>query len=104
MTAQPLQPQGAFPATAVNWTMVGVIIAIAVQFAGAVAYGARAQAQIHELQATTEPLRANRGALTTRLDKLEESTKPLRDGQLVKIETDVAWIRRELERRPEGSR
>lgn len=98
MTAQPLLPQTGIPAGAVNWAMIGVVVAILVQFTAAVAFGARAQAQIHELQATTEPLRTSRGALTTRLDKLEETTKPLRDGQLVEIRTDVAWIRAELER------
>lgn len=60
---------------AVNWTMIGVALAFLVQFAGGVSFAATAQA---------------------RLDKLEESTRPLRDGDLVRIQTDVAWIRERM--------
>lgn len=96
MTAQPITPTPV-SSTAVNWTMIGVLLAVAVQFAVAVSNDAKAQAEIAELKATTEPLRTSRGALTTRLTALEETTKPLREGALVKIETDVAWIRQAME-------
>lgn len=79
-----------------NWTAAGVGLAVLVQFAAAVTFGARASAEIAELQKTTEPLRQNRGGFTTRLDMLESTTEPLRRGDLVKIQTDVAWIRERL--------
>ena len=96
MTSVPLEPPSA--RAVVNWAAVSAIAVLLIQFAGVVTFGARASAEIAELKATTEPLRTSRGALTTRLDKLEETTQPLREGALVKIETDVAWIRQEMER------
>jgi cell division protein FtsB len=96
MTAQPFAPP---PTTGqINWTMAGFVLALLVQFALAVSFGARAQAEIRELQATTEPLRTNRGALTARITSLEETTEPLRRGDLVAVQRDVAWIREHLEK------
>ncbi|GLK49623.1 hypothetical protein GCM10017620_25960 [Brevundimonas intermedia] len=63
--------------------MLAFFLAVLVQFAVVVSYGARAQAQINELKSTTQPLR---------------------DGQLVEIRTNVAWIRAELERERERGR
>lgn len=74
MTSLPLQPPSS--RALVNWTAVSAIAVLLIQFAGVVTFGARASAEIAELKTTTQPLR---------------------DGALVKIETDVAWIRREME-------
>lgn len=60
------------------WAALSFALALAVQMAGLIAWGARVEARQAELHATTQPLR---------------------DGDLVKIQTDVAWIRAELERR-----
>lgn len=75
MTAQPYNSGPSV--SAINWTMVGIAVALMVQFAGAVSFAARAEAQITELK---------------------DSTKPLRDGDLVRIQTDVSWIRERLEK------
>jgi len=56
--------------------MVASLIAIAVA-AGSVVFAAGVQAQ--------------------QIRALEETTRPLRDGDLVQLKTDVAWIRRHLE-------
>jgi len=82
MTAQPL-PHSTLPTSTVNWAMIAVVVTLLVQFAGAVAYGSRVQAQVSNLQ---------------------EITQPLKDGQLVEIRTNVAWIRAELERERERGR
>lgn len=74
MTARALR---APPAAPINWAMIGVVLAITVQLAGVVAFGARTEARVSQLQ---------------------ETTKPLRDGDLVAIGRDVAWIRAQLER------
>lgn len=74
MTTLPLDPPS--PRQVINWTAVSAIVVLLIQFAGVVTFGARASAEITELKATTQPLR---------------------DGALVKIETDVAWIRAEME-------
>jgi len=71
------------PTSTVNWAMIAVGVTLLVQFAGAVAYGSRVQAQVSNLQ---------------------EITQPLKDGQLVEIRTNVAWIRAELERERERGR
>ncbi|MFN3931626.1 MAG: hypothetical protein ACK4JY_07750 [Brevundimonas sp.] len=85
------------PRIGLNTATVGLIMAIAVQFACIVAFGARVEAQVSELQQRTEPLR-NRGELTTRVLKLEETTEPIRRGDLIAIQRDVAWIRENMER------
>lgn len=82
MTAQPLQnlphqPPGQTPRISLNTATVGLILAIAIQFAFVVASGARVQAQVADLRTTTEPLRR---------------------GDLVAIQRDVAWIRENMER------
>ncbi|NBW10494.1 MAG: hypothetical protein EBR82_20940 [Caulobacteraceae bacterium] len=94
MTAAPLPDRPTLP----SWPALAVLVAIFVQLAGVVAYGAKVQAEVADLQETTKPLKTGRGALTTRIDKLEETTEPIRRGDLVAIQTDVAWIRREMEK------
>jgi hypothetical protein len=94
MTAAPLPDRP----TPLTWPAIGVLVAILVQFAGVIAYGAKVQAQVDNLQETTEPLRTSRGALTNRVTALEQTTEPIRRGDLVAIQTDVAWIRREMEK------
>ena len=74
MTAQPLN---ATPRVGLNTATISLILAVAVQFALVVANGARVEAQVTELRATTEPLRR---------------------GDLVAIQRDVAWIRENMER------
>jgi hypothetical protein len=74
MTAQPLNPT---PRLGLNTATVSLILAIAIQFAIVVANGARVEAQVTDLRATTEPLRR---------------------GDLVAIQRDVAWIRENMER------
>lgn len=73
MTAQPLHVS---PPQPVNYAAAAFALALLVQFAAAVSFGAGAHADIRELKATTQPLR---------------------DGDLVRIQTDVAWIRQRLE-------
>ncbi len=74
MTAQPIQPSSiALP----SWAALGVCLTLAAQLAGIVMWGAKVEARTTELHATTEPLRR---------------------GDLVKIQTDVSWIRAQLER------
>ena len=75
MTSVPLEPPSA--RAVVNWAAVSAIAVLLIQFAGVVTFGAKANAETSELKATTQPLR---------------------EGALVKIETDVAWIRQEMER------
>lgn len=74
MTAQPLHSpaQPAF-----NWQIIAIVMAVLINFAGAVAFGVRVEAQVAALQQTTEPLRR---------------------GDLVAIQTDVAWMRSRMER------
>ena len=74
MTAQPLNST---PRLGLNTATVSLILAIAIQFAIVVANGARVEAQVTDLRATTEPLRR---------------------GDLVAIQRDVAWIRENMER------
>jgi hypothetical protein len=74
MTAQPLNTP---PRLGLNTATVSLILAIAIQFAIVVANGARVEAQVTDLRATTEPLRR---------------------GDLVAIQRDVAWIRENMER------
>ncbi len=74
MTAQPLNST---PRLGLNTATVSLILAIAIQFAIVVANGARVEAQVSDLRATTEPLRR---------------------GDLVAIQRDVAWIRENMER------
>lgn len=62
--------------TQANITLVAAIVAIAIAI-GSPVYSS--------------------GALAQRLAAVEESTQPLRDGDLVRVQTDVAWIRRHLE-------
>lgn len=78
MTAQPIQPNSPGVSVPLSWAAAAFVLAFLVQFGVFVSGQARAQAQINELQVTTQPLR---------------------DGQLVEIRTDVAWIRREMEQR-----
>jgi hypothetical protein len=73
MTAQPLH---ASPPQPINYPALALALALLVQFAAAVSFGSGAHADIRELKATTQPLR---------------------DGDLVRIQTDVAWIRQRLE-------
>lgn len=75
MTVQPLQSGP--PRVGLNTATITLMLAIAIQFAIVVANGARVEAQVQELRTTTEPLRR---------------------GDLVKIQTDVAWIRESMER------
>lgn len=78
MTAQPLQTSPGTPAFAIpTWAALSFALALAVQLGGVVAWGARVEARTSELR---------------------ETTQPLRDGDLVQIRTDVAWIRSQLER------
>lgn len=77
MTAQPLHSPTPGVAVPLSWAAAAFVLAFLIQFGVFVSGQARAQAQIHELQ---------------------ETTKPLRDGELVEIRTNVAWIRREMER------
>lgn len=74
MTAQPLNTT---PRLGLNTATVSLILAIAIQFAIVVANGARVEAQVTDLRATTEPLRR---------------------GDLVAIQRDVSWIRENMER------
>lgn len=39
------------------------------------------------------------GVHSQQIAQLEDATQPLRDGDLVRVQTDVAWIRRHLEER-----
>ena len=71
--APPLPPPSR---TQTHIAMVASLIAIAVA-AGSVVFAAGVQAQ--------------------QIRALEETTRPLRDGDLVQLKTDVAWIRRHLE-------
>lgn len=64
------------PAMAINWAAVSAIAVLLIQFAAAVTFGASASAEIRELKSTTEPIRR---------------------GDLVAIQTDVAWIRKQME-------
>lgn len=73
MTVHPFDRPPSLP---VNWATIGVLVAIAGQLVGAVALAVRIESDVAELRATTEPLRR---------------------GDLVKIENDVSWIRRQLE-------
>lgn len=74
MTTQPLQSQSiALP----SWAALAFCLALAAQLAGIVIWGAKVEAR------TTE---------------LHDTTAPLRRGDLVKIQTDVSWIRAQLER------
>tara|TARA_R110002167_G_scaffold12963_5_gene54873 strand:- start:4423 stop:4659 length:237 start_codon:yes stop_codon:yes gene_type:complete len=74
MTTQPLSQT---PRLGLNTATIGLILAIAIQFAMLVANGARVEAQVSDLRATTEPLRR---------------------GDLVAIQRDVSWIRENMER------
>ncbi len=76
MTIRPLhlQPQ---PSVPITWAALGVILALMTTF------GTSAIAL---------------GRVNERVANLQETTKPLRDGDLVKIQTDVTWIRAQLER------
>ena len=74
MTAQPLH---ASPPQPVNYAALGFALALLVQFAVAVSFAASVNADVRELKVTTQPLR---------------------DGDLVRIQTDVAWIRTRLEK------
>ena len=74
MTSQPLQSQSI---TLPSWAALGFCLALAAQLAGLVIWGAKVEARTTELHATTETLRR---------------------GDLVKIQTDVSWIRAQLER------
>lgn len=74
MTAQPLPSVAPQP---INWTMVSVLIVVAIQLAGVVSFGAQVRADIGSLKQTTEPLR---------------------QGDLVAVERDVAWIRAQMEK------
>lgn len=76
MTAQPLQSAGS-SITVPSWAALMFFLALGVQLVAVVSWGARVEARTSELHATTEPIRR---------------------GDLVKIQTDVAWIRERLER------
>jgi hypothetical protein len=76
MTTQPLQS----PPIGVSippWAALTFALALAVQLVTVVSWGARVEARTSELYATTEPIRR---------------------GDLVAIQRDVAWIRERLER------
>nr|WP_316629676.1 hypothetical protein [uncultured Brevundimonas sp.] len=74
MTAQPIQSSSiALP----SWAALGFCLALAAQLAGLVVWGAKVEARTTELHATTEALRR---------------------GDLRAIQTDVSWIRAQLER------
>lgn len=75
MTAQPLQSPGRIAVP--TWAALSFALALAVQLVSIVVWGAKVEARTTEIHATTEPLRR---------------------GDLVKIQTDVAWIRSQLER------
>lgn len=64
------------PAAPVNWTKVAFIFAVVVAMAGWVASYARADQRLTVVEALTAPLAA---------------------GDLVRLQQDVAWIRRHME-------
>lgn len=72
MSAQPLTA-----APGVNWAKVAFLFGAAVTSAGWIVFGAQA---------------------AQRIEVLEQRTQPLANGDLVKVERDVAWIRERLER------
>lgn len=67
------------PPAPVNWQKVAFLWAASVTVAGWVALGATGN---------------------QRLTALEERTQPLADGDLVRVQNDVTWIRQHLEREP----
>lgn len=69
------------PPHPINWTKVAFIFAAAVAIAGWVASYARAD---------------------YRLVVLEARTAPLANGDLVRLQQDVTWIRQRLEREPDA--
>lgn len=72
MTAQNLDAQ-----QAVNWSKIAFMFGAAVSAAGWIVFGAQ---------------------MAQRLTTQEHLTRPLANGDLIKVQTDVAWIRAELER------
>ncbi|MNH79283.1 hypothetical protein D3C73_316010 [compost metagenome] len=73
MTAQHLP---LLPPQPVNWSKVAFLFGAAVTFSGWVVVGAQ---------------------VVQRLQVLEERTAPLANGDLIRVQTDVAWIRQRLE-------
>jgi hypothetical protein len=65
------------PPQAVNWAKVAFLFGAAVTFSGWIVIGAQA---------------------SQRLTVLEQRTAPLANGDLVRVQTDVAWIRAQLEK------
>lgn len=59
-----------------NWAKIAFLFGAAVTAAGWVAFGAQA---------------------AQRLSALETRTQPLASGDLIRVQTDVAWIRQRLE-------
>lgn len=67
------------PPAPVNWPRAAFLWAASITIAGWVAVGAQA---------------------SYRIDALEKRTEPLAAGDLVRLQNDVAWIRRHLEQEP----
>ena len=65
------------PPAPINWPKVAFLWAASITVAGWVAMGATANQRLHTL---------------------EQRTQPLADGDLVRVQNDVAWIRGHLER------
>lgn len=74
MTAQPFHH---YPPTPTNWAKVSFLFGLAVTIATWIVFGAQT---------------------VQRVEVLEERTAPLQDGDLVRVQTDVAWIRSRLEK------
>ncbi len=64
------------PAPSVNWAKVSFLFGAAVTIAAWIVIGAQIQ---------------------QRVQVLEERTAPLASGDLIRVQTDVAWIRQRLE-------
>ena len=64
------------PAPSVNWAKVSFLFGAAITIAGWIVIGAQIQ---------------------QRVQVLEERTAPLASGDLIRVQTDVAWIRQRLE-------
>lgn len=61
----------------INWSKIAFLFGAAITFAGWIVFGAQA---------------------VQRLTVLETRTQPLAQGDLVRVQTDVSWIRAQLER------
>lgn len=74
MTAQPFHH---YPPAQTNWAKVAFLFGAAVTLASWIVFGAQT---------------------VQRVEVLEERTAPLQSGDLIRVQTDVAWIRSRLEK------